>query len=115
MASDRDILPDDVKPTNYAISLFDLELGGEFSYQGTVDITLDIKKETKEITLNANDLKIDRAELSTEVGKTQQSMRSTQTLYDHQKQRITLTFDDPLPPSSEAVLSIRFSGTMNNI
>jgi hypothetical protein len=34
--SDRDILPDTVKPINYAISIYDLELGGAFSYQGTV-------------------------------------------------------------------------------
>jgi hypothetical protein len=48
------ILPDTVKPINYDISIYDLELGGKFSYQGTVSILSAIVKGTKEITLNAH-------------------------------------------------------------
>jgi hypothetical protein len=41
---DRDILDNTVKPINYAISIFDIELGGAFSYQGSVSITAKILK-----------------------------------------------------------------------
>ncbi|KAH0106221.1 hypothetical protein KCU60_g8161, partial [Aureobasidium melanogenum] len=52
--ADRDVLPDVVKPSNYAISVFDLELGGSWTYQGKVDIDVEVKQETKEITLNTH-------------------------------------------------------------
>lgn len=52
-----------VKPVNYNISLYDLELGGEFSYQGTVKIDLNVKNATKEIVLNAHQLKVNSAEV----------------------------------------------------
>ena len=52
-----------VKPVHYAISLFDLELGGAYSYQGTVKIDVHVKKLTTEIVLNAVQLKIHSAKL----------------------------------------------------
>lgn len=52
-----------VKPVNYNISLHDLELGGGFSYQGTVKIDLNVKAATKEIVLNAHQLKVHGAEV----------------------------------------------------
>ena len=55
-----------VKPINYDISLYDLELGGDYGYKGTVKIELDVKKSTQEIVLNAHELKIQKAEVSTE-------------------------------------------------
>ncbi|KAH0208297.1 hypothetical protein KCU86_g8223, partial [Aureobasidium melanogenum] len=64
--ADRDVLPDVVKPSNYAISVFDLELGGSWTYQGKVDIDVEVKQETKEITLNTHQLKLQSAQISTE-------------------------------------------------
>ncbi len=52
-----------VKPINYDISLFDLELGGGFSYQGTVKIDVDIKEATENIVLNSHQLKVHSAEI----------------------------------------------------
>lgn len=52
-----------VKPVNYDISLYDLKLGGEFSYQGTVKIDLNVKDGTNEIVLNAHQLKVHGADL----------------------------------------------------
>lgn len=58
-----------VKPVNYAISLYDLEMGGSYSYQGTVKIDLDVKKDTKEIVLNALQIKIHSVEILLERSK----------------------------------------------
>ena len=68
---DRDILPDNVKPVNYDISIHDIELGGAYSYQGTVEISVRILKSTKEIVLNSHQLKIHSAQISVESTKTQ--------------------------------------------
>jgi hypothetical protein len=113
-ALDRDILPDNVKPVNYDISIFDLELGGGFSYQASVAIQLKVAKSSKEITLNSHKLKIHSAELSVESTKTTQSLKATDISYDAPRQRATLTFPDDLPVSENANLIIKFQGTMNN-
>ena len=58
-----------VKPVNYDISLHDLELGGSYSYHGTVKIDLEVRKNTTEIVLNTLQLKIGRAEVRLEGSK----------------------------------------------
>ncbi|KAI9807547.1 MAG: hypothetical protein M1825_005487 [Sarcosagium campestre] len=114
-AADRDVLPDTLKPTNYNISLYDLELGGAFSYQGTVKINVDIAKSTKTIVLNAHQLKLSKAELLVVYSKTQQTYEASNISYDEKSQRVSLGFPQELPPSSKALLTIVFSGTVNNV
>jgi aminopeptidase N len=114
IAADRDILPDNIKPINYDISLFDIELGGAFSYQGTVSILSKILKPSKEITLNTHQLKIHSAEVLLEHTKTQQSFKSTGVSYDAPRQRATILFEEELPVSEKATLVIKFEGTVNN-
>lgn len=114
MAIDRDILPGNLKPINYDISLYDLELGGSFSYQGTLTITSKIVSSSKEITLNAHQLKIHSAEVSVEHTNTQQSFKATDISYDAPRQRATLSFAEDLPTSDKASLVIKFQGTINN-
>lgn len=60
-ANDRDVLPNSIKPIHYDIQLFDLELGGTFSFHGRVSIDLDVKTTIHEITLNAHQLEISSA------------------------------------------------------
>ncbi len=113
-ASDRDTLPDNVKPINYDISLYDLELGGGFTYQGTVSILAKIVKGSKEITLNSHLLKIHSAQVSLDHVKTQHTFKSTGVSYDAPRQRATISFDEDLPVSDKALVIIKFEGIMNN-
>ena len=108
--SDRDTLPDTIKPVHYGLSLYDLELGGAFSYQGSVNIVAKIIKSSKEITLNSHQLKIHSAEVSVKHTKTQQSMKSIGISYDAPKQRATLTFAEELPISDKATIIVQFQG-----
>ncbi|KAA6410075.1 MAG: aminopeptidase 2 [Lasallia pustulata] len=108
---DRDVLPDAVKPVHYDISIYDLELGDAFSYQGAVTIELEIRKATKEIVLNAHQLKIHSAILS--VGE-KQALKASDISYDEKSQRVTLSFPEDLSSAPEAALQIIFSGIMNN-
>jgi aminopeptidase N len=97
------------------LSLFDLELGDNWSYQGNVKIALDVKKSVKEIVLNANQLIIHSAELSTEHTKTESAAKASSISYDKDAQRATLNFDVAFPTTSKAWLDIKFQGTMNNV
>lgn len=113
VASDRDVLPDNIKPINYDISLFDLELSGAFTYQGTVTILAKIQKQSTEITLNTHELKIHGVEVSLEHTKTQQSFKSTGVTYDGPRQRATITFAEEIPVSEKATITIKFEGVIN--
>lgn len=114
MASDRDVLSGDVKPSNYTISLSDLQSGEPWTYQGQVTIDLEVKKSTKSITLNTHELKVHSAEIFSEAGKTASSVKASNISFDTKSQRCTFTFDQSLPESPKAVLSITFEGTINN-
>lgn len=52
------------KPVGYDISLYDLELAGAFGFQGTVKIEIEITVASKQIILNAYQLNIHSAEIS---------------------------------------------------
>jgi hypothetical protein len=52
-----------LKPTHYDVSLFDLELGGSWTYKGTVKIEATVVKPTKKIVLNTNDISVGEVEV----------------------------------------------------
>lgn len=78
-------------------------------------IALEIKKSAKEIVLNAHQLKIHGAELSTEHTKTESAAKASNISYDADNQRATLSFDEAFPTASKAWLEIKFQGTINNV
>lgn len=112
--NDRDILPSTVKPINYDISIYDLELGGDFTYQGTVNILSKVVNSSKEIVLNSHQLKIHSAEVKLEHSKTQQTFTASEISYDVPRQRVTLSFPEEVPISEKASIVLRFQGTINN-
>lgn len=67
--TDRDILPDTIKPVNYDLSLSNLEFGGSWSYDGLVKITSKVKQATKEVVVNVKELEIKGAEVLGQDGK----------------------------------------------
>lgn len=101
------------KPSHYAISLYDIEFGGKFSYKGTVSINTKIKKDEgfSELVLNAHQLKVHSAELKAgDVTKTAKDIS-----YDEKRQRVTLDFGETINHSGEATLEVKFEGTINNV
>ncbi|KAL8819431.1 MAG: hypothetical protein Q9191_007739 [Dirinaria sp. TL-2023a] len=109
-ATDRDVLPDKIKPSHYDLSLYNLELGGAFTFQGTVKITIVITSPTKEILLNAHQLKV----TSASVTSNSKSSKTSEIFYIESSQRVSLQFPEELPSASDATLSIDYSGIMNN-
>lgn len=119
-----------IKALNYDISLYDLELGGKFSFQGTVKIEAEITSPTNRITLNSIDLMIHGAEISGD-GITREiqfmqwssvdcmadihaAQMASDISYHAESQRVTFTFQEELIQSKAAVLQIKYSGIMNN-
>ncbi|KAF2232098.1 hypothetical protein EV356DRAFT_505714 [Viridothelium virens] len=114
MALDRDILPANVKPKNYDLSIYNLELGGQFSYHGTVTVDIEINQALTEITLNAYQLQIHSAELFTEHTKTESSIEASDVTYDEKARRATLHFGTEVPTAPHGKLTINFAGTIND-
>ncbi|KAL3713102.1 hypothetical protein TMatcc_001805 [Talaromyces marneffei ATCC 18224] len=106
--SDRDTLPDVVKPKRYDISLYNLELGGSWSYNGTVKIDTTVSKPTKEIILNVKEVSVEKAEV--QAGST--SVKAVGISYDKVSERVTLAFDKEIP-SGDALLTIECTATIN--
>jgi aminopeptidase N len=77
-------------------------------------IDSEITKPTKEIVLNAIDLKIGTTKVSVDHTKSTQGWESTNVTYDEGAQRATITFDQEIPVSKKAAVVISFEGIMNN-
>ena len=110
----RDVLPGNIKPINYDLSIYDLELGGSFTYQGTVSILAKILRSTNEIILNSHQLIIHSAEVTVELAKSQQSFKTSGIWFDVPRRRVTISFQDALPITEKAVITLKFEGTMNH-
>ncbi|KKO99552.1 glutamyl aminopeptidase [Trichoderma harzianum] len=111
--ADRDVLPDNIKPSHYVLSLRDLDFKN-WTYKGTVTIQSEIVKPTKEVVLNTLELKVFNAKVQVDHTKSEQSFESSNVSYDTKAQRATITFDNELPVSKKASLVIEFEGIINN-
>lgn len=100
------------KPTNYKLSIHDIEFGGNFTYQGTVAIDVNIKNDESwsDLVLNAHQLKIHSAEL-----KTDTTSEAKDISYDEKRQRVTLDFGTKFQYKGDAVITVKFEGTINNV
>ncbi|OPB39679.1 Aminopeptidase N [Trichoderma guizhouense] len=111
--ADRDVLPDNIKPSHYVLSLRDLDFKN-WTYKGTVTIQSEIVKPTKQVVLNTLELKVFNAKVLVDHTKSEQSWESSNVSYDTKAQRATITFDNELPVSKKASLVIEFEGIINN-
>jgi len=108
--TDREVLPTDVVPTHYHLSLNpDLET---FTYTGNVTVTLDVAKPTSQIVLNAHELELHSASLNTRASGT---LEATAIKMDEEKQEVTVEFGEELGGGKgAATLNIAFSGILND-
>lgn len=83
-----------------------MELGGAFSYQGTVSIDCKISKASKDITLNSKELLIHTTEVHDASGPSE-SIKCTSISYDTPKQRATLSFDHELSGDVRVVMNFQ--------
>ena len=58
-----------VKPLNYRLSLFNLQFGGDWGYDGRLVIDAEVAKSTSELTLNTKFIDIKSAQILDKSGK----------------------------------------------
>jgi puromycin-sensitive aminopeptidase len=99
-------LPRTVLPRRYALSLTpDLAAA---TFEGSVDVDVDVAEATREVVLNAIELEIDQAWVTTGGRRVDAAVT-----VDDETERATLTLDEDLPPG-DAVVSLRFRGLLND-
>ncbi|KAH0563318.1 hypothetical protein GP486_002111 [Trichoglossum hirsutum] len=105
----REILPANVRPTHYDLTL---EPNFEnFTYKGNVTIELDVVEDSTSISLNTLELSIH----STEVSDGSSVVASSPELsYDEDSQTTTVRFDKKLPAGTKSRLTMTFSGELND-
>ncbi|KAK7208464.1 peptidase family M1-domain-containing protein [Myxozyma melibiosi] len=105
----REILPQNVKPLHYDLSLEpDFE---KFKFEGTVSILLDVFETSKEITLNSLEIDIHSVVL-TLPGDKLVSLHSSETNDD--QQTVKFIFNEYFTAGSQVKLTIDFTGILND-
>ncbi|KAF8431269.1 peptidase family M1-domain-containing protein [Terfezia claveryi] len=110
-SANREVLPTAVKPSHYNLSIYNLDTE-KFTYNGTVDIDVVIQENTDSISLNSKELKLSNASIKL---NSRLTIETTDFSHDVKSQVVKLSFPEQLPAgSSKAVLTINFSGFLNN-
>uniref|UniRef100_A0A8C4QJV6 Aminopeptidase n=2 Tax=Eptatretus burgeri TaxID=7764 RepID=A0A8C4QJV6_EPTBU len=108
------VLPKDVRPTNYALSLQpDLEL---FNFLGNVDIDVQVKCVTSQVVMNSVDIDIISATYtpgSAIDGETATELTATGINYQNEDEKVTLTFSSALALGN-GKLRIDYTGELND-
>ncbi|KAG1335968.1 hypothetical protein G6F62_006431 [Rhizopus arrhizus] len=109
---DRQVLPTNVKPTHYDLTLEpNLKT---FKFDGQVKVNLNVNEDTTTIVLNTRDIKIKYAFLSSEGLKTDSKQAAIDIKYDEKKDLATLRFKEVVVANTKAVLEIHFEGELND-
>ncbi|EEP77622.1 aminopeptidase 2 [Uncinocarpus reesii 1704] len=109
IAANREILPANVKPVHYDLTLEpDLE---KFTYEGTVVIDLDIVEDSTSITLNSVDLDIHSTTIIPENGS---EFKASSISLDSDKQTATVKLDQTMRAGSKIKMTQKFSGKLTD-
>ncbi|KAK9354746.1 peptidase family M1-domain-containing protein [Lipomyces doorenjongii] len=104
----REILPQNVKPLHYDLTLEpDFE---KFTFEGTVSILLDVFETSKEVTVNS--LEIDVHSASIDIAGTKYEAASTE--FNEAVQTVKFTFDKEFVAGTQVVLTVTFTGLLND-
>ncbi|KAE8394749.1 Aminopeptidase 2 mitochondrial [Aspergillus alliaceus] len=109
IAHGREVLPTNVKPVHYDLTL---EPNFEsFTYEGTVVVDLQVTEDTTSISLNSNEIDIHTATVSAG-GSVVTS--SPEISVNKDTQVATVKFAETIPTGSSAQLKLTFTGILND-
>lgn len=105
----RQVLPKNVKPLNYKLTL---EPNFEtFEFDGDVAITLDVLETSSSISLNILEIKIEHAALTVDGSDPIEPVSTEENEDDN---TVTFKFDSEFKAGSKAVLSLKYVGILND-
>lgn len=105
-AVEREVLPTNVKPLHYDLTLE--PLFDSFTFNGEVAIKLHVNERTNFVTLNCLEIEIKQAAIN------DLAIAADAITFDEDKQTATFTLADHLVEGAEAVLTIKFVGQLND-
>lgn len=111
ITDDREILPKNVKPLHYSLSM-EPDLNGG-TYEGTVSINLEALEETSSISLNLKDTKVTSSSIL--VSSKLIGNEDLSTTYDAKAQVFTITLakSDTISAGTKFVLAMVFEGSLD--
>ncbi|KAK6198853.1 alanine/arginine aminopeptidase [Scheffersomyces amazonensis] len=101
--SDREVLPNNVKPLHYDLTIE--PIFENFTFKGEVTIDLHVLERTDYISLNSLQIEIQESKLN--------DIELKNIQFDVNKQIVTFKLDDHLVEGADAKLYIKFTGTLN--
>mmetsp|Transcript_13709 Transcript_13709/g.19373 ORF Transcript_13709/g.19373 Transcript_13709/m.19373 type:complete len:883 (-) Transcript_13709:45-2693(-) len=108
--SGRVLLPSNVVPVKYEIQIEpDLE---RFTFDGQVNIEIEISSETKDITLHSKEISVTEVSFSP-LNQESASIEMTRVAYDLKLTTLKLTFEEILKVG-KGTLKIKYQGILNN-
>ncbi|KAG5372864.1 Aminopeptidase M1-A [Yarrowia sp. C11] len=108
----RDTLPSSLKPTNYNLSVYDIDID-QFLFKGRVVIKFDVNEATKSIDLNAKDLKLDSVEVKADVTKTEVAIDVDSIDYNEKNDTVAIALKSEIPANASSVTAtILYSGVI---
>ncbi|OAJ43042.1 hypothetical protein BDEG_26427 [Batrachochytrium dendrobatidis JEL423] len=111
-STSREVLPTNVKPSHYSLSITpNFE---SFEFAGHVQISLDVKEETSTIVANANELNIKSASIVVVHVKTETTQTAKAITLDKKKETVTFEFETPLPAGAKVELTVDYTGIHND-
>ncbi|KAJ2493003.1 hypothetical protein IWW37_001007 [Coemansia sp. RSA 2050] len=110
---ERELLPTNVTPVHYDLLLApDLDA---LAYTGEVRIRVRVNEPTDKIVLHANELEIQEASLTSAALQLDGPLRATSITLAKDDETAHLAFSQSLPSGTEATLTIKFSGALNDL
>ncbi|KAK6534328.1 hypothetical protein TWF281_005653 [Arthrobotrys megalospora] len=106
---DRDVLPEEVKPIHYDLSIFNID-NKAFTYSGAVVVDVEIAQEISTISINVKEL----GNLKATVVVDGAAQEAASIDVDSKRERATLTFSSPIQATKKAQLKLDFTGILNN-
>lgn len=100
----REVLPTNVKPLRYDLTLE--PLFDSFTFNGELTIDLDVRDKSDAVTVNLLEIEVQHADVDGEKVK--------DVTFDEDKQTVTFALAKPLEAGSTAALNIKFTGILND-
>ncbi|PSK39950.1 aminopeptidase 2 [Candidozyma pseudohaemuli] len=100
----REVLPTNVKPLRYDLTLE--PLFDSFTFNGELTIDLEVRDKSDAVTVNLLEIEVQHADVDGEKVK--------DVTFDEDKQTVTFALAKPLEAGSTAALNIKFTGILND-
>ncbi|OAL35112.1 hypothetical protein AYO20_05589 [Fonsecaea nubica] len=103
-----------VKPLNYNIRIFNIEFGGEWTYEGRVVIDAEATAPANHVVINARALEISRSEVSfTDLNKSSSTYSATSIVLGEETQQARISFEETIP-KGPLRLDVSFKGRIDH-